>query len=281
MENFIIKREDGFEICGYSWDIQNPKKTVCLIHGIGEHAGRFNRMAEYFNNHGIAMFSMDLRGHGKSDGKRGDCAPRFKVLSDVDALIDIANSAHPDTPIILYGHSMGGNIVLDYRNRGNKNGEIAGYVLSAPWVKLVRNVPKPLYALVKVMSKIVPSMAISSAVDAKVLGNPIHNEAYQKDELVHSKISLRCAVEGFDIGNALYFDTHEAKGEGRKKPMLLMHGDEDKICDVSGSDQVSFNQKDTCKYIRWHGLFHEIHNGGPESDGSEVIKKAAEWITAV
>lgn len=278
MKNFILHRENDYKLTGYKWDIEDPVKTVCLIHGIGEHAGRYDRLAEAFNRQKIAVFAMDLRGHGMSDGKRGDCAPRRSVLGDIDALIEEAKRLHPDRPTVIYGHSMGGNISLDYRNRGKYNGDIAGYVISAPWIKLVRSVPKPLYILVKTAAKAVPEMTISSSVDTSVLGNPANNKKYEKDPLVHKKISLRCAIDGFDIGNALYEDTHQIAGEGRKRPMLLMHGQCDKICDIAGSDKVAENQKATCKYIRWQGLYHEIHNGGPESDGSEVIQTAANWI---
>lgn len=278
MKQFTLVRENGYKIQGYKWDVENPDKTVCLIHGIGEHAGRYDRLAGFFNDNNIAVFAMDLRGHGKTDGKRGDCAPRKAVLEDVDALIDEIKKEHPDCPVVIYGHSMGGNIALDYRNRGKYNGDAAGYVISAPWVKLVRSVPKPLYVFVKAARKLAPTLTISSSVNTSVLGNPIHNKAYEKDELVHKRISLRCAVNGFDIGNALYEDTHEISGEGRKRPMLLMHGDCDKICDIAGSDRIFENQKATCEYIRWQGLYHEIHNGGPDSDGTEVIEKAASWI---
>lgn len=278
MKNFILHRENDYKLTGYKWDIEDPVKTVCLIHGIGEHAGRYDRLAEAFNRQKIAVFAMDLRGHGMSDGKRGDCAPRRSVLGDIDALIEEAKRLHPDRPTVIYGHSMGGNISLDYRNRGKYNGDIAGYVISAPWIKLVRSVPKPLYILVKTAAKAVPEMTISSSVDTSVLGNPANNKKYEKDPLVHKKISLRCAIDGFDIGNALYEDTHQIAGEGRKRPMLLMHGQCDKICDIAGSDKVAENQKATCEYIRWQGLYHEIHNGGPESDGSEVIQTAANWI---
>ena len=98
---------------GYHFPCDNPKHVVCLIHGIGEHAGRFSRMADYFHRAGIAVVSMDLRGHGRSQGVRGACAPRAEVLRDIDALIEYAREFYPNVPIVLYGHSMGGNITLD------------------------------------------------------------------------------------------------------------------------------------------------------------------------
>ena len=75
---------------GYHFPCEAPHHVVCLIHGIGEHAGRFSRVADYFNHAGIAVVSMDLRGHGRSQGVRGACAPRVEVLKDIDALIEYA-----------------------------------------------------------------------------------------------------------------------------------------------------------------------------------------------
>lgn len=278
MENFILKRKENEEIVGYSWDIENPSKVVCIIHGIGEHAKRYRRMAKKFNEAGFAVFTMDLRGHGKSFGTRGHCAPRKEVLKDVDGLIGYAQSKHPNCKIVLYGHSMGGNITLDYRHRGNYNGKISGYVVSAPWVKLVRPIPKYQYVGVKLLSKITPQFKISSDIDENSLGNKLHVAGYKKDALVHNYITALCAVEGFDIGNALFKGSHIVLGSGTKKPMLLMHGDADAICDVAGSRQISKNEGDICQYKEWQGLYHEIHNGGKTSRGEEVIAKAAEWI---
>lgn len=278
MENFILKKEENFEIVGYSWDRENPEKIVCIIHGIGEYAGRYNRMAKIFNEAGYGVFSMDLRGHGRSMGQRGHCAPREKVLEDIDDLIAYVKERYPHVPVVIYGHSMGGNITLDYRNRGKYNGEVAGYVVSAPWVKLVRKTPKYQYVAVKALSHIFPKFKISSGVDESSLGHKLNVAGYSKDKFVHSYISAKCAVDGFDIGNNLYCDTHEIKGDGRKKPMLLMHGDADVICSVEGSRQISKNQADTCEYVEWPELYHEIHNGGKNSRGTEVIEKAKEWI---
>lgn len=277
-ENFILKTDENSEIIGYSWDIENPTKVVCIIHGIGEYAGRYNRMAKIYNEAGYGVFSMDLRGHGLSSGKRGHCAPRENVLKDIDDLIDYARERHPNVPIVIYGHSMGGNITLDYRNRGKYNSDVTGYVVSAPWVKLVRNTPKYQYVAVKALSAICPKFKISSGVDEASLGNKANVAGYSKDPNVHSYITAKCAVDGFDIGNKLFDDTHEVKGEGRKRPMLLMHGDADIICNVEGSRQISKNQADTCEYVEWPNLYHEIHNGGEESTGAEVIEKAKEWI---
>ena len=170
--NYVLRKlKDGI-INGYLWDVNEPDKVICIVHGIGEYGGRFDRVAEVLREKNMAAAAMDLRGHGSSAGKKGHCAPRKDVLDDVTELIRFARTKYPAKKVILYGHSMGGNIVLDYRSRGELNGDISGYIISAPWIRLVRPVPDVLYRIVKLMSKVAPSFTISSEVDEEVLGHP-------------------------------------------------------------------------------------------------------------
>lgn len=185
--------------------------------------------------HGIAVVSLDLRGHGISLGVRGDTAPRKEVLADIDALIEYAGQFYPGLPLTLYGHSMGGNICLDYRARGGHNDVPDKYIVSAPWVKLVMDVSKPMYHAVKAASKVLPKVTISQKFPEKDLGNLEYVRPFDDDPLVHSKISLRCAAQCFDIGNRLFDGTNEDNHRADGKPFLLMHGDEDRICSVEGA----------------------------------------------
>ena len=148
------------KIVGYHYVCENPNHVVVLIHGIGEHAGRFARVSDYFNKEGIAVVSMDLRGHGRTEGKRGHCAPREDVLKDIDALIEYAQKLYPGVPLVMYGHSMGGNITLDYRARGGHNDIPCGYIISAPWIRLVRPVTGVLFRTVELLSRLMPEMTV-------------------------------------------------------------------------------------------------------------------------
>lgn len=274
-----IEIESSLEgLAAYEYPCENPEYIMCTIHGIGEHFGRYERMAGMLEKYNIKMIGMDLRGHGNTPGKRGHCAPRKEVLADIDALIKYAVNTYTGIPIILYGHSMGGNIVFDYRYRGKFAGVPKGYVISAPWIKLVRPVTGIMLVGAKILAKIAPTFTISSVIDEKILGNPKSVGAYSRDPLVHSRISSLTAVEGFTLGNKIFDGSLMGKGEGRERPLLLMHGNSDKICDVEGSRQAAKNEGDICEYVEWDGYYHEIHNGGPDADGSEVIEKIGNWI---
>lgn len=268
------------EIVGYHFPCENPNHVVCIIHGIGEYAGRYDRMAGYFKEEGIAALSMDLRGHGKSVGKRGHAAPRNEVFKDIDALLDYAEKMYPGVPVILYGHSMGGNLVLDYRARGGKNDVPEKYVVSAPWVQLVRQVSGSLLAVVKLCSKITPTLAISSGCPEEFLGNLEMVLPYKGDPLVHDRVTMLCAYECFSIGNELAAGNHENNGRAEDKPFLLMHGTDDRICAIEGTRKVAkqYEGKANFTYMEWPGYYHEIHNGGPDATGEEVIKTIVDFV---
>ena len=278
-ENFILQQFETGKLEGYSWKVEDPEKVICIVHGIGEFGGRFDRVAEAFRKQNMAVLAFDLRGHGKSLGKRGHCAPRKDVLSDVSTLIEYAQELYPGKKLILYGHSMGGNIVLDYRSRGRLNGELSAYIVTAPWVRLVRPVPNIVYKAVKLLSRIAPSVTIGSEVNEADLGHPDSVKPFNDHPLVHNRISALCAVDGFEPGQTL-----ENNGRAKQIPLLLMHGEKDKICDVAGSRTIADRMKadgENVEYIEWGGLYHEIHNGGSESKGDEVIAKTVEWAKKI
>ena len=289
MKEIIIRQLKKGIIQGYIWPLDDPKREVCIIHGIGEYGGRYERVASKFNKAGYAAFSMDLRGHGKSIGRKGDCAPREEVLEDISALISLASREYPHKDIILYGHSMGGNITLDYRRRGAFRDYVKAYLISAPWIRLVRPIPKNLYRITKAASKMMPKMTFGASIDETKLGNPLSVMPYHDDPMIHNRISLRCAVDCFDKG--LEFEDRDFReypdnGSGQGDivsniPLMLMQGTEDQICDIEGTEKVYEKYRElgeNVEFIRLPGIFHEIHNGGIESTGDEVIDKMIEFF---
>ncbi len=278
---FTVRKTDIGDLAGYEWSLPNPDKVTCIIHGIGEYGTRYERVAEKFRAENIAVITMDLRGHGDSAGKRGHCAPRKEILDDVSELILYAQRNYPDRDIVLYGHSMGANITLDYRSRGNFNSIPAAYMISAPWIRLVRPVSNPLYYVIKGLSKVVPKMAISSKVDEDILGHPDSVGSYTGNPMVHDKISLQCVLDSFETGKAMEEGTHESNGRAVSIPTMIMHGTDDGICDIEGSRCVYETLKvrgEEVFLIEWEGYYHEIHNGGPDDKGDDVIERIIEFI---
>lgn len=278
-ENFVLTN-NPVKIAGYDFPCENPDAVMLIIHGIGEYAGRYSRMSKSLSEKHIKVYSMDLPGHGISGGVRGDAAPRIEVLYCIDKLINFAKEKFPDKPIVLYGHSMGGNIALDYKYRGNQSDIPSAFIISAPWIRLVRPVSKPLYLAIKASSKLIPKARIKSECDEKVLGNLIYVKPYASNPLVHPYITMRCAYEGFEIGTAIENGTWVDYGKSAGKPFLLMQGTEDKLCDVNGARALAQqnNGKSEFEYVEWPGYYHEIHNGNMVETGEEVIEKIGNFI---
>jgi len=281
-ELFDIKGRD-FPLVGYHFGCETAKKVVVLIHGVGEYDGRYQRVANQFEMNDIAMVGMDLRGHGRSGGVRGDAAPRKEILKDIDKLIEITKEMYPGLKIVLYGHSMGGGILCDYRARGAYRNEVDGYIISAPWLKLVKAFPDAAIIGLTVLSKLAPKMKVRSECEEKDLGNPQFVLPYKADKYVHPYITLRAALDGFKIGKAIAEGTNDHVLTNETRPTLLMYGSNDKICDPKGSREyknLQYNKENpNFKAIEWPGLSHEIHNGGENGEsGQEVIDTMIDFI---
>lgn len=266
-------------LMGYAWNVAKPKAVACLIHGIGEHAGRYDRIGEAFQKYGIGLVGVDLRGHGLSAGKRGHAAPRAEILRDIDLLIDYTRKHYPDVPIVLYGHSMGGNLALDYRNRGKYRSLLEGYVITSPWLILLRKIPVYLYQFSKLMAVFKPDFTMNSKIKSEEQGNSAIIANQENKHLMHGKITVRTALDGFETADKLLQERGRADAGASLKPFLLMQGDADQICDPEGSRRLARLEAGHCTYMEWPGLYHEIHSGGAVSDGTEVIEAIAQWIT--
>lgn len=281
MENFVLAKESESmpEIIGYDFHIDNPKAVICLVHGIGEYAGRYNRLAKYMGEDGIAVLSMDLPGHGLSKGKRGHTAPRDMVLDVVDRLISEAQKRYGDASIFVYGHSMGGNISLNHYFKGGLNDIPKGYIISAPWIRLVRNVSDFQARAIGFVARLMPAFTISSACPEEDLGNPIFVKPYKTNPLVHDRISLETAFDGYSIGRRIE-DGRIMSSDAARAPMLLMHGTADPLCSIEGSKSFYkwFKGERDVEFVPWVGYLHEIHNGSGQLTGEEVIEYAKNYI---
>ena len=117
----------------------SPEALICFVHGLGEHSGRYVNWAENFNQENIAFCSFDLRGHGKSSGKRGDVSKYDDLMDDVAVFLENGKARFPDCPQFLYGHSLGGNLAANYVLRFRP--DLAGVIVTGPAFRLAFNPP--------------------------------------------------------------------------------------------------------------------------------------------
>ena len=191
--NIPYRKEQSCFACEWS-PAREPKGIIVLIHGLSDHAGRYFHVGSFFAASGYAMILVDLRGHGRSFGKRGHFPSYDRIMDDITLFLAEARRRHPILPLVLYGHSMGGTLVLNYLIRNNP--PVAGAVVTSPWLRL--NLKPPLYKaiLATLVNKGFPSMTRPDGIIPSFLS---HDEEvgrkYMADPLVHHRISLRTYLE--------------------------------------------------------------------------------------
>lgn len=259
---------DGTKLHWYFWEARKPKAAIYLIHGMGEHAGRYEHVARFFNDNGISCLSFDLRGHGRSLGKRGH-APNFEALmKDIDLLVYEGQLLARDLPSFSYGHSLGGNLVLNYALR--RKTDFRGVIATSPWLELVNPPKTSQVVLANVLRLIAPSFTIKTGLDSRGLArNSSVSADYDNDRSVHGQISLMLFSEiskaaRFAMNNAKYFPL----------PLLLVHGSDDPITSPSASQRFA-KQAPNAIFKSWEGLFHETHN---ESIWQDVLTYNLKWL---
>lgn len=256
---------------GYHWPKEDPVGVILLIHGVGEHAGRYDTPASWMQERNFSVISMDLPGHGKSPGPRGHAAPRTVILQKIDDLITLASARYPDKPLFLYGHSMGGNIALDHRKRGLQRTSLCGYVISAPWLELVHPPSTSLVLAARILSRLLPGLGIRTGnVPGQMSRQQVEVNRYDRDPLIHGKISVQTAVDCTDAALRLL-----AGPDDSNSPVLLMHGTGDTICSMEGSKKLCAMAGTKGTLILWDGSYHEIHH---EENGKDVIQTALDWM---
>ncbi|MBE0682830.1 MAG: alpha/beta hydrolase [Anaerolineales bacterium] len=267
------KTRDDLEIFAQVWEpaVVQPKAVVCLVHGLGEHSARYAHVAEAFGKEGFILFTCDLRGHGRSSGPRGHISSSEDFMQDIDVMLEQARLRYPGLPLFLYGHSLGGILVLHYGllRKPNIKGVIA--TSSGLHTALEKQPAKILAA--KVLGSLMPNTTLPSGLNTAALSrNKAVVEAYRNDPLVHDKISL-----GFGkvmLGVTRW--TLEHAGEF-SLPLLLMHGKADEIDFPSSSTEFAAPLKEKSTLVMWEGAYHELHN---EPEQVEVFKTMTLWMDA-
>jgi len=269
VESYITDSQN-FRFFTHHWipDTQ-PKGIVLLIHGLSDHGGRFAFVAESLAKEGYIFVAPDLRGNGKTDGKRGHFDSLDQILSDISFLLQESKQLYPGLPAILYSQSMGAGLAINFALRFP--GEINCVVASSPWLRLTKQPPALLQRIVSKLARKFPSVLLPNGLKSKDLcHDPLICRAYDTDPLIHWKISLSTF---FIINTAGEWAIQNAVA--LKIPLLLLHSQSDPITSYAASDQFYRNSNQYVTFIKYAGLFHELHN---EPEKEEVIGKIVSWI---
>ncbi len=250
--SFVLERDDSALLQCHNWLPKSSEALVVIVHGIGEHAKRYDFVAERLTKRGIAVFSFDLRGHGRSSGNRGHIGSFATARGDMDALACRARESVGDVPLFFYGHSLGGGIVL---SKWHLEPESANaFIATSPWLELVDSKPPALIAASRVLRAILPSFTVPTGLDADLLSSDRSvSVAYRNDPLVHGKISAATAIDAIDSARRVL------DGVAPSSPLLLVHGSLDRICSVEASRRLAAKSPETISYLEFAGR-HELHN---------------------
>lgn len=270
-ENFsTTSPSDGLTLVGQHWQPETPKAVISLVHGLGEHCGRYAPIADWLGQHSIAMIGLDLRGHGRSEGKRGVARDFDLLLDDIEALTDYTRHAHPTLPHFLMGHSMGGNLVLNY-GLTREVGDLAGIISQAPALAPAAKVPGLQKAVLGLIRPILPDFTANNGLDASAISRDEREVAtYKEDPLVHDQIGAGLALDllatgAWALDNATQWT----------KPLLLMHGGADTITSPAATARFAQKVGAQCTHREFSDAYHEIHN---EQSRNDVYETIMNWL---
>jgi alpha-beta hydrolase superfamily lysophospholipase len=247
-----------------TWEREDPERVVVLVHGYGEHIGRYEHVAAALRDGGAVVWGLDHAGHGRSAGDRAVVADFDAVAGDVDRVVDLARAAAPGLGVVLVGHSMGGMIATRYLQlHGDK---AAGLVLSGPLIGDA-TVLRALLALDEI-----PEAPIDPAVLSR---DPAVGEAYAADELVWHGPFKRVTVAAM-VGCLLDIALDAERVTG---PVLWQHGTEDRLVPLEGTRRaIAVLRNADIQTRHYDGARHEIFN---ETNRDEVLADTAAFIAAV
>ncbi len=267
-----LKTADGLDLYVHGWQAEGmPHQwTFVVVHGHGEHGGRYQHLAEWFTPLGATVYAMDLRGHGRSGGQRGHAPSLTALLDDIDAVVMRARE-ESGGPLVLMGHSFGGLLAIAYALRYRDHIDRA--VFSAPLLQLKVKVPGWKRGLANVLPKLAPRFSFSNEVDPDVLSHdPANARAYRTDPLIHDRITA--GLYGDTIARGEEFI---ARAPELRVPFLLLHGRDDQIVDPVGSQRFFARAMVPDRaFVLYPGLYHEVFN---EIEQEKVFRDIESWLT--
>lgn len=245
------------------------KAVVVLVHGFGEHCDRYSTVTTALTQAGYAVFGFDNQGHGRSEGQRGHIHRWQDYRDNVSAFLAQVRHHEPTLPLFLFGHSLGGLIVLDFMLASPQG--LAGIIISGPPIRPT-GIAKPyLVAIARVLSGIWPRFSMDVGAGAETLSrDPAVVNQTQDDPLVHSMATVRWGTECLVAISNVRRNIHQLQ-----VPILLVHGSADQVNDVRGSQEI-FERITVDKTLKiYPGSYHEPHN---DLDRNQVMNDLVQWL---
>ncbi|MBQ0937726.1 alpha/beta hydrolase [Ideonella paludis] len=275
--NHTLTTPDGISLALRTWvPAGSPRGQVLVVHGLGEHMGRYEALAQDLAAQGWAVQAYDQRGHGASGGGRGQMAADESLLADLGQVLQHVRSAPSCGPLILLGHSMGGLVAARYVAEGLQARPapwwqaVDGLVLSSPALDAGMTVIQKL--LTAVVSRVAPNLAVGNGLNLDdICRDPAVVKDYAADPLVHDRISGRLARFIAEAGPWV-----EARAAQWRTPTLLMWAGADRCVNPAGSARfAAAAPQQVLTAQTWPMLAHEIFN---EPERADVVARLQAWL---
>lgn len=247
-----------------------PKAILLVVHGLAEHGGRYMNLVDYLVPKGYAVYALDHRGHGRSEGIRAYVDNFDDYLADLKKFLDVVCGEHKDSKIFLVGHSMGATIATAYAIENQE--ELAGLILSGASLTATTSVSPLLLAMAGVVSALLPKMGVTVLDASAISRDQAVVDAYVNDPLVYrGKVPARLGAELTRMWKEL-----PQKMPQIKLPLLIMHGSTDRLADPAGSKLLYERASSEDKTLKlYDGFYHEVFN---EPEHKQVLADVESWL---
>ena len=249
----------------------NNLPAIVVTHGYGEHQGYYEDFASFFQNAGYNVVTYDLRSYGRSEGKRGH-VPSFDLfLDDLENVMKFTQNKYQVKKFHLFGHSLGGNIVANFLLKRSVD-DVVKAVLSAPWFKLAFEPPRFKLLLAKIGNYFFPSVPVKGELKVEELSRDENFiRRYKNDPLTYDKISPSYFFAILEAGQYALKHANELK-----VPVLILHGDGDKVTSVQASKEFCDKAGDMCTFKLWTGGYRHVIFS--EKDKNKVFEYIEEFL---
>lgn len=267
------KAPDGVRFYAVEWKPPRPQAAALLVHGLGEHCRRYDHVAAAFCAEGVALLSFDHRGHGRSEGKRGHIPGFEKAMDDIDHFLAELAARFSGLPHFLYGHSMGGAMVLNHALK--RNPKVKGVISTSPGLATGQPVAPFKLFLANLLYSLMPAFTLENGLDVENLSHDRKViEAYKNDPLVTPMISSALGLDLINTGRWV-----EEHGEDFTLPLLLMQGLGDHVVSPEATRRFAARvPRELITYREFPGMYHELHNENEIK--TALLAEILAWIQA-
>lgn len=256
------------EIYYHEWEADHPRAALYIVHGVGEHCGRYEHVADWFNQHGVAVYSGDYPGFGRTPGRRGHVDSFESILDAIEQGYGKMVEKHPHIPHFLLGHSLGGLLVTEFLLTRDNDANIDGAIITSPGYRHAFDIPTWKKQLAKLLTPLFPSLALPSGIPLSSLSRDADVvQKYEEDPLTHDKVSLRFYQEMNRVMASVFERIDQFPSD---LPVYWMQAGGDTIVSPDATKEYFdlLPPHPQRRYKEWPDLYHEILN---EPEKEEVL----------